>query len=154
MAAGGGSPKPGIRASTSQPVSPTLTRFNTAVTMLKSMIGQQLAEHDFAALGGAAQQGFQRAALLFAGAEVDGRIERAGQGPEQQQHGEDFRPHGPVAALGVGHVGDADRERPGRRCRDAAGFEILLADPLRPAPQHFGEPRRRRVATCRWPCCR
>ena len=42
MAAGGGSPKPGSCATTIQPVIPMLTRFSTAVTMLKSMIVSSL----------------------------------------------------------------------------------------------------------------
>ncbi len=61
--------------------------------------GQQLAEHDFAARGGAAQQRFQRAALLFAGAEIDGRIECSGQRPEQHQDRQDFRPQAPLRYL-------------------------------------------------------
>ena len=41
-ATGGGSPKPGNRAITIQPVIPTLTRFSTAVIMLKSIIVSNL----------------------------------------------------------------------------------------------------------------
>ncbi len=117
--------------------------------------GEQLAQHDLAPLGGAAQQGLQRAALLLAGAEVHGRIEGPGHGPDQQHHRQDLRPQGrPVIGGVLGDVRALQLERPGGGHRHAAGDQVALAQLRRataPARRRGGCGRR---ASARWPWCR
>ena len=109
-----------------------LTRFSTAVAMLKSMIVTQLAQHDLAALGRTAQQRLERAAFLLAGAQIDRRIEGAGQRPEQQHDRQDLRPEGDAGVAGlVGHVGGVHARTAGR---PSAGMPAAVRFACRPLP--------------------
>ena len=94
---------------------------------------QQLAANDLASFGGAAEQCFQRTAFLLAGANVDGRIKRAGQSPDEQHYGQNFCPGGDTAGAGLaGDVEGFDLEGPDGRGRKAAHDEVLTRDFLAP----------------------
>ena len=104
---------------------------------------EQFSPDDFAPLGRTAEQRFQRAAFFFAGTQIDCRIERAGQRPEQQHKRQDLRPKGDLAVAPFGQVFVEDAKRACRRSRQMALAEILFADFLAPLGQHVvdAEPR-------------
>ena len=136
MANSGGGPNSAFAARPGPPVTPMLSRFSTRRGDAEQHDGEQLAPDDLAPLGRAAEQRFQRAALLFAGAQVDGRIKRAGQRPQQQHERQDLRPQRRLAAARLGHV-DRDRPRTAGPPSRADGWRrVLPADLFGPVGQH------------------
>ena len=112
-----------------------LSRFKPGVAMLKSITVSSLPHTISMRSAGLQSKRFERAAFLLAGANVDGRIKRPGQRPDQQQEGQNLRPQRRVA-MPLSARSRSDRGRTARRhFRDMPGREVFVPDLLAPAAE-------------------
>jgi hypothetical protein len=103
--------------------------------------GAELSQDDFAAAGRADQQRLHGAALFLAGAQVDGRIERAGQRHHHKQKREQLRPDAGRLLLGLCQILALCLDGFGEVGGPAQVDEAVLADGTLPGFEDFNHAR-------------